>query len=216
MDQESRKMTTDDSYNAWAASYDAMDNKTRDLEGEVLRKTFLNPHYGNILELGSGTGKNTGWLSEKADFVTAIDLSPKMIAKAKEKIRAENVKFVEADITVDWPVKPGWANLITCSLVLEHVEDLDFIFAEAARALKRNGKFYICELHPGKQYTGSKARFETGEGIQSPPAFIHHLSDFLNAAKQNKFTLLDLNEHFDDDNRNNLPRLLSLVFESGI
>ena len=209
-------MTTGDSYNAWAASYDAMDNKTRDLEAEVLRNTFLNPHYGNILELGCGTGKNTGWLSEKADFVTAIDLSPRMIAKAREKIQADNVNFIEGDITVDWPVKPGWANLITCSLVLEHVEDLEVIFSEAARALKRNGKFYICELHPGRQYSGSRANFETEEGIQTPPAFIHHLSDFLNAAKATKFRLLDLNDHFDDDDRKKVPRLLSLVFESGI
>lgn len=216
MDQENRRITTGDSYNAWAASYDAMDNETRDMEAQVLRNTFLNPHYGNILELGCGTGKNTGWLSQKADFITAIDVSSKMIEKAKEKIHAENVLFKEADITTDWPVTPGWANLITCSLVLEHVEDLEGIFGEASRALKRNGKLYICELHPGRQYTGSRARFETENGFQSPPVFTHHLSDFLNAAKENNFKLLDLNEHFDEEDRKNVPRLLSLVFESGI
>lgn len=209
-------MKTRDSYNAWAASYDSMSNKTRDLEGQVLRSTFLNPHYGNILELGCGTGKNTAWLSEKADLVTAIDVSPAMIQKARKKITAKNVTFVEADLNVDWPVKPGWANLITCSLVLEHIEDLDFIFAEAARALKRNGKFYICELHPGKQYAGSRAQFETEEGIQMPEAFVHHISDYLNAAKEHKFTLLDLNEYFDEPKEENIPRLISLVFESGI
>ncbi|NJW52513.1 class I SAM-dependent DNA methyltransferase [Salinimicrobium oceani] len=209
-------MNTSDSYNTWANSYDAMSNKTRDLEGEVLRKTFLNPHYGNILELGCGTGKNTGWLSEKADYVTAIDFSPKMIEKARKKITAENVTFTEADLRLDWPVKPGWANLITCSLVLEHIEDLDFIFAEAARALKRNGKFYICELHPGKQYSGSRARFETEAGLHTPEAFVHHISDFLTAAKAHKFNLLDLNEHFDQPREENIPRLISMVFESGI
>lgn len=209
-------MKTDDSYNAWAGSYDSMNNKTRDLEGEVLRNTFLNPHYGNILEMGCGTGKNTGWLSEKADFVTAIDVSSKMIQKAREKIKAENVTFIEADLKEDWPVKPGWANLITCSLVLEHIEDLNFIFAEAARALKRNGKFYICELHPGKQYSGSRARFATEKGIIMPEAFVHHISDYLNAAKKHKFSLLELNEYFDDPKEENVPRLISLVFESGI
>ncbi|WP_029037463.1 class I SAM-dependent DNA methyltransferase [Salinimicrobium xinjiangense] len=209
-------MKIGDSYNAWADSYDSMKNKTRDLEGKVLRQTFLNPHYGNILELGCGTGKNTGWLSEKADFVTALDISPKMIEIARKKITAENVTFTEADLQVDWPVKPGWANLITCSLVIEHIKDLDFIFAEAARALKRNGKFYICELHPGKQYAGSRAKFETEEGVHNPEAYVHHISDYLNAAKHNKFSLLDLNEYFDDREKENIPRLISLVFESGI
>lgn len=209
-------MSIGDSYNSWAASYDSVDNKTRDMEAEVLRKVFLNPHYGNILELGCGTGKNTGWLAEKADFVTAIDVSPNMIKKAREKIKAENVTFSESDLRVVWPVKPGWANLITCSLVLEHIKDLDFIFSEAARALKRNGKFYICELHPGKQYSGSRARFETEEGSHTPEAYVHHISDYLNAAKAHKFTLLDLNEYFDEPKKENIPRLISLVFESGI
>lgn len=209
-------MKISDSYNSWASSYDSEGNKTRDLEAEVLRNTFLNPHYGNILELGCGTGKNTGWLSEKADFVTALDFSPKMIAKAKEKVKAKNVTFAEADLTEEWPVKPGWANLITCSLVLEHIEDLDFIFSEAGRALKRNGKFYICELHPGKQYAGGRANFETKEGIHTPDAFIHHLSDYLEAAKAHDFKLLEVNEFFVDKEKENIPRLLSLVFESGI
>ena len=180
-------MSTSDSYNAWAGSYDSMKNKTRDLEAEVLRKTFLNPHYGNILELGCGTGKNTGWLARKADYVTAFDFSPKMMEKAKQKPDSENVIFTQADITEPWPVKPGWANLIVCSLVLEHIKALAPVFEEGARALKRGGKFYICELHPLKQYNGTRARFETKEGLQQPEAFVHHISDYTNAAKKKVF-----------------------------
>lgn len=209
-------MKISDSYNAWASSYDAGKNNTRDLEAEVLRNTFLNPHYGNILELGCGTGKNTGWLSEKADFVIALDFSANMIARAKQKINAENVTFTEADLTAEWPVKPGWANLITCSLVLEHIEDLEHIFAEAARALKRNGKIYICELHPGRQYAGSRATFEREGEIHTPDAFTHHLSDFLDAAKVYKFKLLEINEFFDNNEKKEVPRLLSLVFENAM
>lgn len=206
-------MSISDSYDSWANTYDSMQNKTRDLEAEVLRNTFLNPHYGNILELGCGTGKNTGWLAEKADFVTAFDFSEKMISKAQEKVPAENVTFVETDITAEWPVKPGWANLITCSLVLEHVEELFIVFEEANRSLKRGGKFYICEIHPWKQYSGSQARFPTDTGIEKPTAYIHHISDYLTAAKKVGFTLIHLNEHFDNNDRNEIPRLVSLVFE---
>jgi ubiquinone/menaquinone biosynthesis C-methylase UbiE len=207
-------MSTSDSYDKWAASYDAMKNKTRDLEAGVLRQTFLNPHYGNIIELGCGTGKNTNWLAQKADHIMALDFSSEMIKKAKEKMTAENVDFIETDINSDWPVNPGWANLISCSLVLEHIENLDFIFSEASRVLKRNGKFYICELHPWKQYSGSKARFETEEGSHEPQAFVHHFSDYLNAAQAHRFKLLGLNEFFDDDKKKDIPRLVSLVFEN--
>lgn len=206
-------MKINESYDVWAKSYDSIGNKTRDLEAEVLRHTFLNPHYGNILELGCGTGKNTGWLAQKADHVTALDFSSEMIARAKAKIESDNVSFTHTDINQTWPVRPGWSNLITCSLVLEHIENLDFIFREAARVLKRRGKFYICELHPWKQYSGSQARFETEDGIHKPTVFIHHISDYLNAAKTEGFRLLDFNEYFDDKENENIPRLISLVFE---
>ena len=206
-------MSISDSYNRWANTYDTMNNKTRDLEAEVLRSSFLNPHYANILELGCGTGKNTGWLAERADFVTAIDFSKEMIAKARKKNSAENVNFVQADITDEWPVKPGWANLVTCSLVLEHVQSLQFTFEEAERCLKRRGMLYIGELHPFKQYAGSQAKFETPTGIHKPLAFTHHISDYLNCGKEMGLKLIDLNEHFDQNNRKELPRLVSMIFE---
>ena len=152
-------------------------------------------------------------LDSKADFVTALDFSSQMIAKAQAKVEAENVTFKQTDITAQWPVKPGWSNLITCSLVLEHIGDLRFIFREAARVLKRRGKFYICELHPWKQYQGKQARFETEDGTHKPMVFVHHISDYLNAARAEGFHLLDLHEYFDEE-QENIPRLISLVFES--
>lgn len=201
------------SYDSWAATYDSVENKTRDLEARVLRQTFLNPHYGNILELGCGTGKNTQWLSKKADHVTAVDLSEEMISRAQKKTTSENVTFTRADITDTWPVKPGWANLIICSLVLEHIENLDPIFLQAQKVLKRTGYLYICELHPSKQYLGSRARFETEGGLQMPEAYVHHLSDYLNAAGAADFRLYEIREYFDEENRKDPPRLLSLIFE---
>ncbi|MGB7842713.1 MAG: class I SAM-dependent methyltransferase [Salinimicrobium sp.] len=208
-------MSISDSYNAWAGSYDSMKNQTRDLEAEVLRKTFLNPHYGNILEVGCGTGKNTGWLAKKADYVTALDFSSEMIEKAKQKLNSENIIFSQTDITRPWPVKPGWANIVVCSLVVEHIENIHFIFEEAAKALKRRGKFYLCELHPLKQYKGSRAAFKTKDGVLiQPEAFVHHISDYLAAAKNGGFRLLELHEHFDDRPKENIPRLVSFLFES--
>lgn len=207
-------MRIDESYNAWASSYDAVENKTRDLEAMVLRESFGNPHYGNILELGCGTGKNTGWLAQKADQVNALDFSPDMIARAQAKIEAENVSFTHTDITQTWPVRAGWSNLITCSLVLEHIEDLEFIFNEAARVLKRSGKFYICELHPFKQYQGKQARFESDQGLHKLEAYTHHITDYLRAGKNAGFKLLDLEEYFDQASREGVPRLISMVFQN--
>ena len=96
-----------------------------------------------------------------------------MLAKAKRKITSENVVFKQLDLRETWDFADESFDLITCSLALEHIENLDFVFAEAARVLRANGKFYFGELHPFKQYQGTKARFETGEGIFELECFVH-------------------------------------------
>jgi hypothetical protein len=98
-------------------------------------------------------------------------------------------------------------------LILEHIENLDFIFAQAFQKLERGGKFFICELHPFKQYLGSKARFETEIGLVELDVYIHHMSEFVVNAQKNEFKILELSEWFDDPNISGIPRLISFVFE---
>jgi len=103
-------------------------------------------------------------------------------------------------------------DLISCSLTLEHIEDLGNIFAQASKKLKAKGIFYICELHPFKQYLGTKARFEkAGETIELE-VFIHHISEFVEVAKRYGFKLESLKEWFDENENGKLPRLVSFVF----
>ncbi len=199
-------------YNSWAQQYDTNENKTRDLEARSLRELLAPLTFEHCLEIGCGTGKNTVWLMEKAATVTAVDLSEEMLAKAKEKITSPNVTFVQADITEPWNFATKQFDLIGFSLVLEHIESLEPVIAKVAAALKPSGYLYISELHPFKQYNGSKARFDTAEGTQVVTCFNHHISDFTNAANVNGFELISLTEYFDDDDRNNIPRLLSLLF----
>src|SRR5947199_3821442 len=80
------KMDTRTLYNQWSASYDEVENKTRDLEKEAGQKILSSIQFDSVLELGCGTGKNTEWLSTKAKHLLAVDLSEEMMAKAKEKV----------------------------------------------------------------------------------------------------------------------------------
>lgn len=200
-------------YNSWAMQYDTNENKTRDLEARSLRETLAPLSFTHCLEIGCGTGKNTVWLLEKATTVTAIDLSEEMLAKAKEKISAAHVQFVQADITQPWTFAAKQYDLVGFSLVLEHIELLSPILKKVADVLTTGGYLYISELHPFKQYNGSKARFETEAGTQVVTCFNHHISDFMDAATANGLELLTLKEYFDEDDRNNIPRLLTLLFQ---
>ncbi len=206
-------MSVEKAYNQWAAQYDSMENKTRDLEKLAKQKTLASIDFNNVLELGCGTGKNTEWLIEKASYVLAVDFSEQMIAKASEKISSSKVHFAKADISEPWNFLNKKFDLITCSLVLEHIQDLNFIFTEASKAVLQNGFFYICELHPFKQYSGSKARFEQNNKLHVLECYTHHVSDYLNGSKKTGFELKAIDEWFDDDNRTEIPRLISFLFK---
>lgn len=199
-------------YNSWADQYDSNRNRTRDMEARALRETLSKIAFGSCLEIGCGTGKNTVWLMEKATTLTAVDLSEQMLEKAKQKVQSPNVSFVQADITQDWLFAQQLYQLVTFSLVLEHIEHLEPIFKKAAAALEPGGYLYIGELHPFKQYSGTKARFDTPEGRQEVACFNHNLSDFYKAATANGLQLLDMNEYFDDDG-GGVPRILSMCFQ---
>lgn len=208
-------MDVQKAYDVWAEQYDTNENKTRDLEAIALRATLKDIAFDACLEIGCGTGKNTAWLLTKAAHITAVDLSDEMLAKAKEKISNEKVQFHQADITQDWTFADRLFDLITFSLVLEHIEDLDAVFEKLAQAAAPNGYVYVGELHPFKQYAGSKARFETEEGTQIITCFNHHVSDFTNAAQKNGFKIVHVAEWFDEGDRTSMPRILTLLFQKG-
>ena len=132
--------------------------------------------------------------------------------KDKLKINDKRVEFRKADLTNEWKIDNESADLVTCSLVLEHIKDLNFIFDQANKKLKNGGVFFISELHPFKQYSGSKAKFETESGIQELETYVHHISEYLNSAKNNSLELIELKEWFDDDIKNAIPRLIGIVF----
>lgn len=203
-------MNVQQAYNAWSASYDTVENKTRDLEARALRSSISGENL-EILEIGCGTGKNTEYLQTKAKHLTGADFSPEMLALAKSKITAENVEFRQLDLREPWGFADNSFDLTTCSLALEHIENIDFVFAEANRVLRAGGEFYFGELHPFKQYLGTKARFETGAGVFELECFVHHVSEFFAAAKNNGFEVVELNEWFDDGDKTQIPRLLTMI-----
>jgi ubiquinone/menaquinone biosynthesis C-methylase UbiE len=207
-------MDTRKGYNEWAAQYDTNLNKTRDLEARSLRETLGPVDFDSCLEIGCGTGKNTIWLLEKARHITAVDLSEEMLARARSKVTDKAVRFAQADITADWnSFRDREYDLVIFSLILEHIADLAPIFRKVADSLKEGGYVYIGELHPFKQYAGSKARFETASGTQVIDCFNHQVSDFTQLPRQYGLTPVLVNEYFDDDDRSGVPRILTVLLK---
>ena len=209
-------MDIQQAYDAWAGSYDTAANRTRDLEARAIRAVIPRARYAAVLELGCGTGKNTAWLATLTPRLTAVDFSADMLQQARQKLPLPHITFQPADITQPWIFDvPESVALLTASLVLEHIPDLDFIFAQAVRVLQPRGLFYIGELHPFRQYQGSKARFETQPGeVFELPAFVHHLSDFTESARRHGLACGQLREWFDaEPDPAAAPRIVSFLFQ---
>lgn len=206
-------MNNQKAYDTWAAIYDTNLNKTRDLDALVTQKVLGKYSFQDVLEIGCGTGKNTLWLAKEATHIWAMDFSEGMLEQLKRKLENYPLNLYQADIQKSWPISDNQVDLAVTNLVLEHIQDLNFIFEEAARVLKTEGLFFISELHPIKQYLGSKARFEQNEEVQVLDCYTHHISDYLESAKLAGFDCIELQEWFDEDHRGTPPRLVSFVFK---
>lgn len=207
-------MSISKAYDSWAEQYDNNINKTRDLDKIATIKTLSEYCFDHILELGCGTGKNTEWLLQKATDIVAIDFSEAMLNVAKSKINNSIVSFAQSDIKESWPVEDASLDLITCNLILEHIEDLTPIFAQAYHKLRKGGIFFVSEFHPFKQYTGSGARYiDEHNNVVNLEVYTHHTADFTKAALSQGFVIQELNEWFDDNNDVGIPRLISFVFK---
>ena len=203
-------------YDRWAATYDVDRNATRDLDAEVVRRAPLSFAGRDVLELGCGTGKNTEWLAERARSVVALDFSEPMLRRARERVGAVHVRFLQHDVREPWPVPDASVDVVVGNLVLEHVEDLAPVYAEAARVLRQGGQLFVCELHPYRQWRGGQAQFTdpaTGERVRVT-AHVHTIAEYVNGGFTTGLVLRHLGEWLEAGAPLDAPpRLLSLVFE---
>lgn len=203
-------------YDRWSQQYDSDRNLTRDLDARVLRQsTRLELSGRRVLEFGCGTGKNTEYLAQQAAEVVAMDFSAGMLAVAKRRVPHSHVRFVQHDVREPWPVEDNSVDVVVGNLVLEHVEHLAAVYAQASRVLRNGGQLYLCELHPYRQWRGGQAHFteqSSGDTVQVS-AFVHSVGDYVNAAIDQQFHLTQLGEWLEDDAPEGaFPRLLSLLF----
>ena len=200
-----------DKYNTWAYQYDNNINPTRDLDKIVTKESLSNIDFFKVLELGCGSGKNTEWLITKADKLVGLDFSKNMLDQARKKVKTDKVTFINTDLNENWPVNDNSFDLATINLTLEHIETLDHVFNSLFMKLTPGGKCFVCELHPKKQLSGSKARFEKNGDEIALDVFYHSELEYIESAEKAGFNLIVKKEWY--DNKKTVPRLISFLFE---
>jgi malonyl-CoA O-methyltransferase len=190
-----------DGYDRWSTVYDQDGNPLVALEEPFLHQAVGDPRGLAALDLGCGTGRHALWLARAGATVTALDFSPGMLAQARDKDPAGQVRFLLHDLHQPLPFPGADFDLVVSGLVLEHLRDLPGVFAEAHRILRPGGRAVVSAMHPDLFHAGTQAHFTdpaTGAKVQ-PGSLPHSLPGFLDAAGDAGFRVRAVREHGPDE-----------------
>lgn len=135
--------------NLFYTYYDVLFAK-KDYAGETELVLNLSHRFGkhtpqHILEVGCGTGNHTIDIARRVKYVTAIDIDPHMIRKAREKIHATKANNIEILHTSIEKLKEGPFDLaIALFNVVTYIlnsTDLCLFMVGIAKHLKPGGVF---------------------------------------------------------------------------
>lgn len=144
--------------NAAAYARSAVHAKGHSL-ARLLELLPLATHW-RALDAGTGAGHTALALAPHVAQVTAVDLTPQMLATAAELAteRDLSLTLAQADVAA-LPFPNDYFHLVTCRLAAHHFADNGRFLNEAARVLRPGGLVGIVDnIVPGTRLRGKKAR----------------------------------------------------------
>ncbi|MBS4079675.1 class I SAM-dependent methyltransferase [Pseudomonas rustica] len=117
-------------------------------EWPALKALLPAMHGLNVVDLGCGYGWFSRWASENgAANVLGLDVSEKMLERARQTTVATNIRYERADLEqLDLPVCS--VDLAYSSLALHYIKNLSGLFAHLYAALKPGAHFVFSIEHP--------------------------------------------------------------------
>ncbi len=115
-----------------------------EVEAAVLTRLGPGP-FGDILDIGTGTGRLLELMAPRAERAIGLDLSREMLALARtnlDKAGLKNCSVRQGDLYA-LPFPAGSFDAVTLHQVLHYLED-----PEAARVLRPGGKLIVVDFAP--------------------------------------------------------------------
>ncbi|MDP4281298.1 MAG: class I SAM-dependent methyltransferase [Bacteroidota bacterium] len=137
-------------WDKWAATVDGKSKRydyLRSVQMSVIALMDLKDNI-SILDIGCGTGFALGQVAKRVNgkgLFTGIDLSEKMIEKAKENFKGkENFQFLKANAE-KIPLENNRYDIILCTNSFHHYLHQDNALKEMYRLLKPGGNLFLVD-----------------------------------------------------------------------
>ena len=148
--------------------YAEMERSKKGLSGagewHVLRKLMPDLKGKTVLDLGCGYGWHCKYAAENgAEGVTGIDISHKMLAKAKE-INSDTVIEYRCAAMEDLSFEEGSFDAVISSLAFHYVRDFGELVKNIRRWLKKGGDLVFSAEHPVFTAYGSQDWYYDEDG----------------------------------------------------
>jgi phosphatidylethanolamine/phosphatidyl-N-methylethanolamine N-methyltransferase len=131
-------------YKRWAPVYDFTFGKVADW-GRMRTVDYINQLEGKVLEVGIGTGISLPHYKRTLN-VTAIDLSPEMLKRARERVEREGLFHVEDIIEMnaaDMSFPDNSFDVVVAMYVLTVVPEPKRVMRELQRVCKPGGEVIV-------------------------------------------------------------------------
>ncbi|MBD7966673.1 class I SAM-dependent methyltransferase [Paenibacillus gallinarum] len=145
-------------YKIWSPIYDKVFNSKIFLRArkDIFHKTLFE-NSQRVLFVGVGTGADLELLNHIDLDITAIDYSPDMLGKAREKFKNSSITFLEMDAQ-NMEFDDMSFDYVVGSLILSVVPDADKCFQEMRRVVKQEGRIVIFDKFSPSNYKLSLAK----------------------------------------------------------
>jgi len=146
MDTKDSKSLSEERYTQYAEGYVTSETHAKGSDLDRLIAIAEPQSDWVMLDIATGGGHTALKFSPHVKHVTATDLTPRMLGKAKAFITEEkgitNVDFKQADAE-NLPFDDGQFDLVTCRIAPHHFPNVQQFINECARVLKAGGMLLV-------------------------------------------------------------------------
>ena len=119
----------------------------------AIREAVEAAPIGNLLDVGTGTGRMLELLAPQANRALGIDQSPQMLGIARDRLERaglRNTQLRQGDIFA-LPAERNGYDLVVLHQVLHYLDDPSRALREAARTLRPGGRLLVVDFAPHQE-----------------------------------------------------------------